>query len=163
MRSGFPAAPVKAMLDAGLRVTLGTDNVCSCNTYDMFSEMGTAGKLIIYREGDVQAITAKQLVSMATRDGAKVLGLGDSTGSLETGKRADLIALDLGDIGWAPFGAQDYYTQLVYSVSGYGVTHTMADGRWLMKDRTVLTVPYGEYAARMEADNSELLRRLGQR
>ncbi|GHT77488.1 amidohydrolase [Spirochaetia bacterium] len=162
MRSGFPAAPVKAMLDAGVQVTLGTDNVCNSNTYDMFGEMGIAGKLIIHREQDVKAITPKKLVAMATRDGAKVLGLGKETGSLEAGKYADLIALDMDDIGWAPFAGQDYYTQLVYSVGGYSVTHSMVGGNWLMRDRQLLTVPYRDYVRRMEADVVELKRRMGQ-
>jgi 5-methylthioadenosine/S-adenosylhomocysteine deaminase len=162
MRSGFPAAPVKTMLDAGVQVTLGTDNVCNSNTYDMFGEMGVAGKLIIHREQDVKAITPKKLVAMATRDGAKALGLEKETGSLEAGKYADLIALDMDDIGWAPFAGQDYYTQLVYSVSGYSVTHSMVGGNWLMRDRQLLTVPYREYVRRMEADVVELKRRMGQ-
>jgi 5-methylthioadenosine/S-adenosylhomocysteine deaminase len=161
MRSGFPAAPVKAMLEKGITVALGTDNVCNCNTYDMFSEMGTAGKLIIYREQDVRAITAKQIVSLATRGGAKSLGKWDEIGSLEPGKAADLIALDMGDIGWSPFSGQDYYTQLVYSVSGYSVTHSMINGQWLMKDRTLLTVNYRDCVRRMETDVRELLRRIG--
>jgi 5-methylthioadenosine/S-adenosylhomocysteine deaminase len=160
MRSGFPAAPVKAMKDAGVTVALGTDNVCNCNTYDMFSEMGTAGKLIIYREQDVNAVSARELVSMATREGAKALGMEKETGSLEKGKKADLIALDLSDIGWAPFCGQDYYTQLVYSVSGYSVTHSMVDGNWLMKDRKLLTIDYSDYVRRMEEDTRELQRRM---
>jgi 5-methylthioadenosine/S-adenosylhomocysteine deaminase len=161
MRSGFPAAPVKAMREAGITVTLGTDNVCNCNTYDLFAEMGTAGKLIIHREQDVKAIGARDLVSMATRQGASALGMEGEIGSLEGGKKADLIALDLSDIGWAPFCGQDYYTQLVYSVSGYSVSHSMVDGRWLMKDRKLLTVDYETYARRMEEDTRELRRRMG--
>ncbi|MDR3173745.1 MAG: amidohydrolase family protein [Treponema sp.] len=161
MRSGFPAAPVKAMREAGVTVVLGTDNVCNCNTYDMFAEMGTAGKLIIHREQDVKAIKARELVSMATRQGAAALGMEAEIGSLEKGKKADLIALDLSDIGWTPFCGQDYYTQLAYSVSGYSVSHSMVDGNWLMKDKKLLTVDYESYARRMEEDTRELLRRMG--
>jgi 5-methylthioadenosine/S-adenosylhomocysteine deaminase len=161
MRSGFPAAPVKAMREVGINVALGTDNVCNCNTYDLFAEMGTAGKLIIHREQDVKAIGARDLVSMATRQGAKALGMEAEIGSLERGKKADLIALDLSDIGWAPFCGQDYYTQLVYSVSGYSVSHSMVDGRWLMKDKKLLTVDYQSYVRRMEEDTRELQRRMG--
>lgn len=161
MRSGFPAAPVKAMREAGITVTLGTDNVCNCNTYDMFTEMGTAGKLIIHREQDVTAITARDLVSMATRQGAAALGMDTEIGSLEKGKKADLIALDLSDIGWAPFCGQDYYTQLVYSVSGHSVTHSMVDGNWLMRDKKILTIDYKDYVNRMENDTRELQRRMG--
>ncbi|MDR1174024.1 MAG: amidohydrolase family protein [Treponema sp.] len=160
MRSGFPSAPVKAMKNAGVTVVLGTDNVCNCNTYDMFSEMGTAGKLIIHREQDVKAIRARELVSMATREGARALGMEKETGSLEKGKKADLIALDLSDIGWAPFCGQDYYTQLVYSVSGYSVTHSMVDGNWLMKDKKLLSIDYSDYVRRMEKDTAELQRRM---
>jgi 5-methylthioadenosine/S-adenosylhomocysteine deaminase len=161
MRSGFPSAPVKTMLEKGVTVALGTDNVCNSNTYDLFSEMGTAGKLIIHREQDVKAVTPKQIVSMATREGAKALGKWNEIGSLEPGKFADLIALDMEDIGWAPFAGQDYYTQLVYSVSGYSVTHSMAGGQWLMKNRTLLTINYPDYVRRMEADVRELLARMG--
>jgi 5-methylthioadenosine/S-adenosylhomocysteine deaminase len=160
MRSGFPSAPVKAMIEKGVTVALGTDNVCNCNTYDMFNEMGTAGKLIIHREGDVKAVTPKQIVSLATREGAKALGKWNEIGSIEPGKCADIIALDMGDIGWAPFAGQDYYTQLVYSVSGHSVTHSMAGGQWLMKDRKLLTLNYRDYVERMEADVRELLRRM---
>jgi 5-methylthioadenosine/S-adenosylhomocysteine deaminase len=162
MRSGFPAAPVKAMREEGLTVVLGTDNVCNCNTYDMFGEMGTAGKLIIHREQDVKAISARDLVTMATRQAAAALGMEAEIGSLEKGKRADLIALDLSDIGWAPFCGQDYYTQLVYSVSGCSVSHSMVDGNWLMKDKRILTVDYESYVRRMEEDTRELRRRMGQ-
>ena len=160
MRSGFPAAPVKAMREAGLNVVLGTDNVCNSNTYDMFSEMGVAGKLIIHREQDVKAITAKELVTMATRGGAKAIGREKDLGSLESGKKADLIALDLHDLGWGPFCGQDYYTQLVYSVSGMSVTHTMVDGSWLMKDRRLRTLDYDACEAALEGATSELLSRM---
>lgn len=160
MRSGFPAAPVKAMRDAGLNVVLGTDNVCNSNTYDMFSEMGVAGKLIIHREQDVRAITAKDLVAIATRGGARAIGREADLGSLEVGKKADLIALDMHDIGWGPLCGQDYYTQLVYSVSGMSVTHTMVDGKWLMKDRELLTLDYDVCAASLEGATVELLRRM---
>ncbi|AEV29226.1 cytosine deaminase-like metal-dependent hydrolase [Sphaerochaeta pleomorpha str. Grapes] len=162
MRSGFPAAPVKAMREAGLTVVLGTDNVCNSNSYDMFGEMGTAGKLIIHREQDVKAITAQDLVMMATQGGAKALGKEHEIGSLEAGKKADIIALDLGDIGWGPLCGQDFYTQLVYSVSGLSVTHTMVDGVWLMKDKILQTLDMGQCSQDLEKATTELLRRMEQ-
>ncbi|WP_320128365.1 amidohydrolase family protein [uncultured Sphaerochaeta sp.] len=160
MRSGFPAAPVKAMRSAGLNVVLGTDNVCNSNSYDMFGEMGTAGKLIIHREQDVQAITPKDLVTMATLGGAKALGKGSEIGSLEMGKMADIIALDTSDIGWGPFCGQDFYTQLVYSVSGMSVTHTMVDGVWLMKEKLLQTLDMEECSKNLEIATSTLLERM---
>jgi len=163
MRSGFDAAPVKEMRKAGVKVLLGTDNVCNSNSYDMFREMATAGKLVIHTAHDVNAISPREIVTMATRDAAQAIGKGDLIGSLETGKLADIIALDLSDIGWAPIVAQDWYTQLVYSVSGHSVTHSMVGGTWLMKDRELLTVDYQKECERLEEANRELLRRLSKR
>lgn len=160
MRSGFPAAPVKAYRKHGLTVALGTDNVCSSNSYDLFREMATAGKLIIHREGDVKAITPFEIVKMATRDGAKALGLEDKIGSLEKGKKADIIALDLDDIGWTPFAGQDYYTQLVYSINGHTVSDSMVNGNWLMRDKKLLTVDYHMAVEDNEKAVKELIRRM---
>jgi 5-methylthioadenosine/S-adenosylhomocysteine deaminase len=162
MRSGFPAAPVKAMRAAGLNVVLGTDNVSNSNSYDMFGEMGMAGKLIIHREQDVKAISAKELVTMATRGGAKAMGKEQEIGSLEAGKKADIIALDLADIGWGPICGQDFYTQLVYSVSGLSVTHTMVDGVWLMKDKVLQTLDMEQCSRDLEKATAELLKRMEQ-
>ena len=140
MRSGFPAAPVKSYIDHGINVAIGTDNVCAANSHDMFREMDIGAKLIIHREHDVKALTARDMVEMATMGGAKAVQLEDEIGSLEKGKKADLIALDLSDIGWRPFCGEDYYTQIVYSISGMSVTDSMVNGRWLMRDRSILTI-----------------------
>lgn len=160
MRSGFPAMRVKKMREAGLNVVLGTDNVCSSNSVDMFREMATAGKLIIHSEHDVRAITPREIVDMATRDGAKALLLENEIGSLEVGKKADLITLDLGDPGFAPFCAQDWYTQLVYSVSGLSVVDNMVDGNWLMKDRIVRSLDMDDCIASCNEATRILLTRL---
>ncbi len=160
MRSGFPAMPAKRMREAGLNVVLGTDNVCSSNSVDMFREMATAGKLIIHSERDVKAITPREIVDMATRGGAKALRLEKEIGSLEAGKKADLIALDLRDPGFAPFCGQDWYTQLVYSVSGMSVTDSMVDGQWLMKDRVVRSLDMDACIASSEEATRILLTRL---
>jgi len=160
MRSGFPAAPVTDMRAAGLNVSLGTDNVCSSNSYDMLSELGTFGKLMIHSNSNTSVMTPAEIVAMATRNGAKALGLSEEIGSLEPGKRADLIALDMGDIGWAPRAGQDYYTQLVYSVAGHSVTHSMVNGAWLMRDRQLQTIDYNDAVDRFEATNRELQSRM---
>jgi len=161
MRSGFPAAPVKAMLEAGVTVALGTDNVCNSNSYDLFTEMGVGAKLIIHREQDAAAIAARDLVTMATRSGARALGLEESIGSLEPGKRADLIALDMDAMGWGPLEGQDLYTQMVYSIHGTDVADTMVDGRWLMRDKKLVTLNYGERLAELNGQRHLLLERLG--
>ncbi|MGD1815762.1 MAG: amidohydrolase family protein [Pleomorphochaeta sp.] len=159
MRSGFPAAPVIEMRNAGLTVALGTDNVCSSNSYDMFGELGTAGKLIIHREQDASVITPKEIVHMATTEAAKALGR-DDIGTLDIGKKADLIALDTRDIGFVPFCGQDLYTQLVYSVSGLSVTDSMVEGKWLMRNKELTTLDL-EYCSNLaENATKELIRRM---
>ena len=160
LRSGFPAAQIQEMRERGMTVGIGSDCVCNSNSYDMFQELGTAGKMIINSTGNSAAITPKELLTMATRDSARALGMGDRIGSLEPGKEADLIALDLSDYGWTPLIAQDYYTQLVYSVSGSSVTDTMVSGRWLMRDKELLTVDYPGAVSDLEEACGELNRRL---
>ncbi|QRN83870.1 amidohydrolase [Chloroflexota bacterium] len=152
MRSGFPAAPVKAMRDAGINLALGTDNVANANSYDLFREMDIAAKLQVYRESEPGVIPAKAILEMATLGGAKALGWEDKIGSLAPGKLADLIALDLTDIGWGPKGAQDIYTAIVYAISGMHVTDVMADGKWLLQDKKWTTMDYSGAASQMDAD-----------
>jgi 5-methylthioadenosine/S-adenosylhomocysteine deaminase len=156
MRSGFPAAPVKAMRAAGVNTALGTDNVANSNSYDLFGEMGTAAKLMVYREQEPGAIPARDIVEMATMGGARALGMQDKIGSLEAGKEADIIALDLNEIGWAPKEAQDIYTALVYTISGMHVTDVMVAGSWLYRDNELLTVDYNSAVKQMNQDYQRL-------
>ncbi len=161
MKSSFPAAPIKAYREHGILPALGTDNCCSSSA-DMFGEMATGAKLMIHREHDVKAITAFDMVKMATIDGARAIMMEDELGSLEKGKLADIIALDLSAPGWVPFCGQDYYTQLVYWVSGMSVTDTMVNGRFLMKDRKLCTIDYSKAAENVEKATAELKRRMGE-
>jgi 5-methylthioadenosine/S-adenosylhomocysteine deaminase len=156
MRSGFPAAPVKAMQAAGINLAIGTDNVANANSYDLFREMDIAAKLQVYRESEPGAVPAKDILWMATMGGAKALGWEDKIGSLVPGKMADLIALDLTDIGWGPKGAQDLYTAIVYAISGMHVTDVMVDGAWLLQDKQWKTVDYAGAAAQMNKDYQRL-------
>lgn len=160
LRSGFPVAQITNMQGRGMTVGMGTDCVCNSNSYDMFQELGTLGKMIIHSTGNSAAITPREVVRIATRGSAEALGMDDKIGSLEPGKQADLIALDLSDIGWAPRVSQDYYTQIVYSVDGKSVTDTMVAGRWLMRDNTMQTVDYETATGELEAACAELNRRL---
>jgi len=156
MRSGFPAAPVRAMREAGINLAIGTDNVANANSYDLFREMDIAAKLQVYRESEPGAIPASEILEMATLGGARALGWEDKIGSLEPGKLADLIALDLTDIGWGPKGAQDLYTAIVYAISGMHVTDVMVDGRWLLKDKAWKTVDYAGAVNQMNQDYRRL-------
>ena len=86
-----------------------------------------------------------------TLGGARALGLADEIGSLEPGKQADLIALDLDEIGWSPAASQDPYTALVYSVTGQHVRDVMVAGRWLFRDNRWMTIDWAEARNGLEA------------
>jgi 5-methylthioadenosine/S-adenosylhomocysteine deaminase len=145
---------------AGVNTALGTDNVTNNNSYDLFKEMQIAGKLLSLHTRTPNAIPTRKLLEMATLGGARALGLADSIGSLVPGKQADLIALDLDEIGWSPLGGQDVYTALVYSVTGQHVRDVMVAGRWLFRDNTWTTINFAQARRDLEAAHDELLRRM---
>ncbi|MCY4023058.1 MAG: amidohydrolase [Anaerolineaceae bacterium] len=156
MRAGAEAAPLVAMRAAGINTALGTDNVCNNNDYDLFSEMRTLAKLTSFRERRPGAIRAREALDMATRGGAVALGLGDEIGELAPGRRADLIVIGRRGPGWAPGTGADPFTALVYSVNGSQVRDVMVDGRWLMRERQLLTLDYGAAVAQLNADARRL-------
>ena len=132
------------MLELGLDVGIGTDGAASNNDLDMFEETRLAA---LARQGHRAAIPtampARTALAMATRLGARAMHLGDITGSLEPGKRADLIVVDLDRSHTTPRFARDanaIYSQLVYAAKSTDVVDVMCDGRWLMRDRRLLTL-----------------------
>lgn len=161
MRSGAGIAPAWGMAQAGVNLALGTDNVANNNSYDLFKEIQLAGKLMSLREGQPDAIPARDLLHMATLGGAKALGLEDVTGSLEPGKQADLITLDLDEAGWGPEGAQSLYTALVYAVNGNYVRDVMVNGNWLMREGVFTTLDVSGARYELDCANAELRQRLG--
>jgi 5-methylthioadenosine/S-adenosylhomocysteine deaminase len=159
MKAGAEVAPLKAMREAGINTAIGTDNVTNNNSYDMFNEMQTTAKLMALRERMPGAVSAREILDMATRGGARALGLQDSIGSLEPGKKADLIALDYAGVGWPPDEAQDLYTALVYAATGMHVRDVMVDGQWLLKDGGLVTLDYARARTDLNSAYSELHRR----
>jgi 5-methylthioadenosine/S-adenosylhomocysteine deaminase len=137
LRSGregiCPAVELRA---AGVTVALGTDNVAANNSCDMVAEMRVAGLVASHREGVAQPISSRELVRMATIEGAKALGLDQETGSLEAGKAADIIAIDISGPGYSE--TPDPETLLVYSGSGRDVRHAWVAGEQLVRDRALL-------------------------
>lgn len=127
---------------AGVTVALGTDNVAANNSYDMVQEMRVAGLVASHREGIAQPISSRELVRMATIEGAKALGLDHETGSLEIGKAADIIAIDISGPGYSE--APDVETLLVYSGSGRDVQHVWVAGEQLVADRQLTRRPFSE-------------------
>ena len=150
MRAGAGIAPLKAMRSAGINSAIGTDNVTNNNSYDLFMEIRTAAKLMSLREQEPSAIPALDLLRMATTGGARALGLQDQIGSLEVGKKADLISLDLRTVGWSPQGGQNVYTAIVYAVGGMHVQDVMVDGTWLLRNTEWTTLDYGAACADLE-------------
>jgi len=141
LASGF--APVTQMLAEGLPVGVGTDGPASNNDLDMFEEMRLASFIAKATTGNPTALPATQTLAMATRMGAQALHLGDVTGSLEAGKRADLILMDLRDVHTSPAFNREpeaAISRLVYSARATDVTDVMVNGRWLMRERKLLTL-----------------------
>jgi 5-methylthioadenosine/S-adenosylhomocysteine deaminase len=131
-------APVKKMLDLGLNVGIGTDGPASNNDLDMFEEMRLASFLQKGTTGDPTVLPARSTLLMATRLGAQALHIGDITGSLEIGKRADLILLDIDPIHNSPqfkHNPLGIYAQIVYAAKAADVTDVMVNGNWLMRDQ----------------------------
>ncbi len=160
MRNAAGVAPLRALHAAGVNTALGTDNVTNNNSYDLFKEMQIAGKLFSLHERTPNAIPTRKILEMATLGGARALGLENEIGSLEVGKKADVIALDLNEIGWSPRGGQDVYAALVYSITGQHVRDVMVDGRWLFRDNAWTTLDFAQARRDLEAAHAELTRRL---
>lgn len=136
-------APVTQMLKSELTVGIGTDGTASNNDLDMFEEVRLAAILAKTDAGDPTALPAQQALLMATRQGAEALFLGDITGSLEVGKRADIITLDDTPLHNTPQFQRDpdaVYSRIVYAGKATDVRHVWCNGRLLMRDRQLLTV-----------------------
>jgi 5-methylthioadenosine/S-adenosylhomocysteine deaminase len=136
-------APVIKMLDAGLNVGIGTDGAASNNDLDMFEEMRLAAFVAKSSTGDPTALPARKVLEMATRLGAEALHIGDSTGSIEPGKHADLIVVNLDTLHSSPRFRRDengIYAQIVYAAHSSDVCDVMVNGRWIMRERELLTL-----------------------
>jgi 5-methylthioadenosine/S-adenosylhomocysteine deaminase len=138
MKLASGIAPIPDMIVKGITVGLGTDGCASNNNLDLFGEMDMAAKLHKVHKLDPTVMNAQTLVHMATIDGAKVLGLEKITGSLEVGKRADLIVIDTHKPHLVPM--YNPYSHLVYAVSGNDVKHSIIDGKIVMEERKLLTL-----------------------
>jgi len=132
-------APVVDMRRAGMNVGLGTDGPAgSNNNLDMVEEMASAARLQKVSKGDPKALSARDVLEMATIGGARVLGMETKIGTLERGKRADVVVIDLQQAKVQPVYAVE--SAIVYAASGSSVVTTIVDGRVLMRDRKLLTV-----------------------
>jgi 5-methylthioadenosine/S-adenosylhomocysteine deaminase len=136
-------AEVGQMLEMGLNVGVGTDGPASNNDLDMFEEMRLAAILAKMVSGDPTVLPARTALEMVTIGGARALHMSDFTGSLEPKKRADITVVDMDRIhNWPHFNnhADAIYSRLVYASKSTDVAHVMCNGRWLMRDRELLTL-----------------------
>ena len=138
MMLGSGIAPVPRMLAAGITVGLGTDGAASNNNLDMFGEMNAAAKIHKAAQLDPTAMTADTVLAMAIRQGAALLGAADAIGSLEPGKKADIIVLDMEQPHLTPL--YSIPSQLVYGARGADVIHSVINGVIVMRDRQLLTL-----------------------
>ncbi len=147
MKLASGVAPVVKMLAAGLAVGLGTDGPAgSNNDFDLLEEMDLAAKLQKVTTGDPRALPAIQALEMATVTGARALGMEKEIGSLETGKRADLITIRLNGANAVPL--YNVYSQMVYALKGSNVRDVMVNGRILLRGRQPLTLNSAEILAK---------------
>ena len=138
MKLASGIAPVPELLKNGITVGIGTDGCASNNNLDLFQEMDTVAKLHKVQTLDPTVMDAPTVVRMATIDGAKVLGLEDQIGSLERGKRADIIVIDMRQPHLVPM--YNVYSHLAYAVSGHDVVTAIVNGQVLMEDRVLITL-----------------------
>jgi 5-methylthioadenosine/S-adenosylhomocysteine deaminase len=147
-------APIPELLQQGVTVGLGTDGAGSNNNLDLWGEISLTARLHKVWRQDPTLLPAAAVVALATREGAKVLGLGQTTGTLTPGKEADLIVLDLNLPHLTPL--YDPFSHLAYAVRAADVRHVMAQGRWLLFDRQFTTLDWPEIAARLRRDSPAL-------
>lgn len=154
---GSGIADIRKLRQNGINVALGTDGQGSTNTLDMFEEIKTAAYLqkVTYRSAT--AISAEDVIKMATIEGAKVLGIDSEVGSLEENKKADIIIIDTNKPHLCPI--HDIYSLLAYSVNGADVETSIVDGKIVMENRRVLNVDEQEVMRDCKRIKEELFKK----
>jgi len=157
MKLGSGVAPVPSMLEIGIPVALGTDGAASNNSLDMFREMKLAALLSKVHKLDPTAVPAQVVLEMATINGARALGLEKEIGSLEVGKEADVVLVNLRKPHFTPL--HDVISHLVYVASGEDVDTVIVDGKVLMRGREVLVVNEEEVMEMAQKAADDLIER----
>jgi 5-methylthioadenosine/S-adenosylhomocysteine deaminase len=155
MKLGLGVAKVKDLMNLGVNVCLGTDGPASNNTLDMFETMKIATLLQKLTYMNPTVLSAYKVLEMATLNGAKALGLADKIGSLEIGKRADMILIDFSKPHLKPL--HDVFASLVYSAHGSDVDTVIVDGKIIMENRHVKTLDEKRIIEKAEETALDLL------
>ena len=161
MKIASGIAPIADMLKAGVRVGLGTDGAASNNDLDLWEEMRLAAFLQKVEQMNPEVLSASTVLNMATSGGATAIGLGDSIGSLEIGKRADLIQVAFDDVHHVP--TYDVISHLVYVNDEQDVASVIVDGKVLMLERELLTIDTERVAEEARALAARIQRALEER
>lgn len=138
MKLASGIAPIPEMLANGVTVGLGTDGCASNNNLDLFAEMDMAAKVHKIHTMDTTVMDALTVMRMATVEGAKALGMGELVGSLEQGKKADVIIVDTRKPHLTPM--YNPFSHLVYAARGNDVSHSIINGCLVMEERRILTI-----------------------
>ena len=156
---GYPFPAVDEWMTAGMNVCMGTDGVASNNNLDLFDEMrfGTLVRKLFAKDGKV--LPARQMLRMVTINGAKALGKEKEIGSLEVGKKADIILVDFHKPHLTPF--HNVPGHLVYSANGADVDTVIVDGKVLYKNRKFLTIQIDALLERAQSSFKGLLKKAG--
>ena len=152
LASGF--CPVGKLIDAGINVAIGTDSAASNNDLDLFGELKTAALLAKAVADDASVLDAHAALRMATINGAKALGWDDQIGSLEAGKSADMIAVEISSLSQKPL--YNPASQLVYSNAGSQVTHSWVAGKALLRERSLVTLDEENLIRRADAWRNQI-------
>jgi 5-methylthioadenosine/S-adenosylhomocysteine deaminase len=161
MKIACGIAPVPEMLAAGIPVALGTDGAASNNSLDLLGEMKFAALLNKVGKLDPTVMPAPTVLEMATINGARALGLGDEIGSLEVGKKADVLLIDLKRPHFTPL--HNVISHVVYNAVGSDVDTVIVDGKIIMQGREVLTLDEAKVLEDAQRAAEDLLDRLGRK
>ncbi|XAR48212.1 S-adenosylhomocysteine deaminase [Bertholletia excelsa] len=158
-------APIREMLDAGICVSLGTDGAPSNNRMSIVDEMYLASLINkgreVYKKGttDPTALPAEMILKMVTVNGAKSVLWDNEIGSLEIGKKADMVVVN--PFSWPMVPVHDSISSLVYCMRTENIVSVMCNGRWIMKDQKILNVDEGEVISRAREAAGQLLKKAG--
>ena len=152
LASGF--CPIGKLIDAGINVAIGTDSAASNNDLDLFGELKTAALLAKAVANDASVLDAHAALRMATINGAKALGWDDQIGSLEAGKSADMIAVEISSLSQKPL--YNPASQLVYCNAGSQVTHSWVAGKALLRERSLVTLDEENLIRRADAWRNQI-------
>lgn len=148
-------APIMEMQEKGVVVGLGTDGPMSNNSLNVFSQMSLAARLQKLRYQDRSALPCEQVVRMSTIEGAKAACLDQLIGSLEQGKKADIIVIETDSVNMAPM--YDYYGALVYSANASNVESTIVNGELVVHQKKLLTKDLSHLRRKLDSYHSEIL------